>query len=510
MDLTKQNQSQQSHSFSVETVKTIELIPQASALVESMRNIGYTFETAVADLVDNSISAKSTYIHINIGWQDDNPYVCILDDGIGMDREKLIDAMRTGNRSPLDKRDDLDLGRFGLGLKTASFSQCRELTVATKQKGVATVAKWDLDYIAASNHWNLLLLEKIPKIGSLNIEGDNGTLVIWQKIDRLSPHDSPDASKNELNKIIQDLRDHLSLIFHRYLSSEMSAKKFVIKVNGLALCPFNPFNLMNPAGTIEPEEVIEYNDKLIYIQATTLPHHSKTTKDEWDQFSGKDGYFANQGFYIYRNKRLITHGTWFGIIGKTESTKLTRVRIDIDNTCDQDWNLDIKKSKCAPPAIVRRRLKAITERLITQGKRVFTRKGRRLLEDDPFPLWLRLKSEGMISYTLNLEHPSIIHLLSISSDTQQAILKSLLKMIPCSLPIDRIYSDYAQSPEEYSRPRTSENEMRHMVNAIATQLLSTGLLTKEQAIGVISKSELFKENEAMVHDVVINYGGNKS
>lgn len=489
-------------------METIKIMPQASALVESMRNIGYTFETAVADLIDNSISADSSEVCINIGWHEDEPYVCILDNGVGMTKERLIEAMRTGSQSPLESREVGDLGRFGLGLKTASFSQCRELTVATRKMDQESVARWDLDHIAKYNNWELKLFESAPLIGESKIVGKSGTLVLWQKLDRLSPYDSVDGSKVELNKVTQQLRDHLSLIFHRYLSGESPCHKLVIKVNGLKLSPFNPFNMKNPAGTIEPQEIITYDNKTIYIQATTLPHHSKTTKDEWDEYSGMAGYFANQGFYVYRNKRLITHGTWFGIIGKTEATKLTRVRIDIDNTCDQDWNLDIKKSKCAPPAIVRERLKKITERLTSQGKRIYSRKGRQLLEDDPLPLWQRIKSEGQVIYSLNLEHPSILFLLKICTEPQKLLIISLLKMIPSSLPIDRIYSDYARNPEEYSKPSTSDDELREMITAVATQLLSTAKLTKEQTIGVLSKSELFRSNKSMIVNVVGDIEGN--
>lgn len=489
-------------------METIKIMPHASALVESMRNIGYTFETAVADLIDNSISAASTEVCVNIGWHKNEPYVCVLDNGAGMTKERLIEAMRAGSQSPLESREESDLGRFGLGLKTASFSQCRELTVATKKMDKESVAKWDLDHIAKYNNWELKLFKSAPLIGESNIVGKSGTLVIWQKLDRLSPYDSVDGSKVELNKVTQQLRVHLSLIFHRYLSGEPPCCKLVIKVNGLKLIPFNPFNMKNPAGTIEPQEIITYDNKNIYIQATTLPHHSKTTKDEWDEYSGMAGYFANQGFYVYRNMRLITHGTWFGIISKTEATKLTRVRIDIDNTCDQDWNLDIKKSKCAPPAIVRQRLKKITERLTLQGKRIYSRKGRQLLEDDPLPLWQRIKSEGQVTYNINLEHPSILFLLKICTEPQKLLIISLLKMIPSSLPIDRIYSDYARCPEEYSKLATSDDELREMITAVATQLLSTGMLTKEQAIGIISKSELFSSSKGMIVNIVAEIEGN--
>src|SRR5579872_5411751 len=118
--------------------------PDASAMIESLRAFGYDLPTAIADLIDNSISAGAKNVWLNFRWNGPDSFISVADDGCGMSRTTLINAMRAGSRSPLDPRTPADLGRFGLGLKTASFSQCRRLTVASKEKKNSTcIRRWD-------------------------------------------------------------------------------------------------------------------------------------------------------------------------------------------------------------------------------------------------------------------------------------------------------------------------------------------------------------------------------
>lgn len=475
-----------------------------SALVESMRSIGYSIETAVADLIDNSIAACATTIQVSVNWNHGDPFISLRDDGIGMSKEELIHAMRAGSQSPLEARSKEDLGRFGLGLKTASFSQCRCLTVATRRDGQFTAATWDLDLVSSRNRWDLLLNGDISDLGIGDIEISKGTVVIWQKLDRFFPDQDQDSRRHEINNATKELGDHLSLVFHRYLTGEKGISRIEIMVNGYSLKPFEPFNTKNTASIIEPAEIIDYEGKTVRIEAITLPHHSKTSSSEWEEYGGKEGYFANQGFYVYRQKRLITHGTWFGLIKKTETTKLTRVKVDIGNDSDQDWSLDIKKSRCIPPQIVKRRLRTITERLVQGSKRVYSGKGRRLMEDDTIPIWNREKSEGLICYSLNHNHPSILHLLSICTGEQSMLLRSLLNAIPASLPIDRIYSDYSQNPDEYSQQNASEEDIQKLILSAAAQLKSEGALSNEQIIRLLQGSSLFANSVDIIENLVLS------
>lgn len=224
-------------------MKTIFLPPYAPTLIESTRAIGYTIESAIADIIDNSISAMASSIDIFF-YPIEDSYIAILDNGYGMNASELESAMRYGSQNPNDKRVATDLGRFGLGLKTASTSQCRTLTVASKKNGIIEVRRWDIDHIINTKDWSLIILETeeeidtIPHIENL-CELNNGTLVVWQNLDRLK--------NGELNfdrsmcRKMDDVRSHLSLVFHRYLAGEAGLKKLQIKINGAEIDYIDPF-----------------------------------------------------------------------------------------------------------------------------------------------------------------------------------------------------------------------------------------------------------------------------
>ena len=174
--------------------------PRASVLIESMRDIGYSLQTAVSDIIDNSIAAGAKNIEFLADTTSDLPAIGILDDGSGMSDDELLEAMRPGTRSPLEGRPDHDLGRFGLGLKTASFSQCRRLTVLTRKAGTTSCAVWDLDTVAESDEWYVELPDSIADIPWVDRLERNGTLVVWQKLDRLVDPKNEDDRKTLFDK----------------------------------------------------------------------------------------------------------------------------------------------------------------------------------------------------------------------------------------------------------------------------------------------------------------------
>jgi len=191
-----------------------------------MRDIGYSLETALADIIDNSITAQARNIQLFANIDDSDVRIGILDDGEGMTENDLLEAMRPGCRSPLDTRGISDLGRFGLGLKTASFSQCRRLTVVTRRDGDTSAAIWDLDYVAEQDDWLVQIPDDSGELPWVHLLGGNGTLVIWEKMDRLlSEADSVEARPDILRRI-DEARKHLELVFHRFLSGEHGIKRF--------------------------------------------------------------------------------------------------------------------------------------------------------------------------------------------------------------------------------------------------------------------------------------------
>ena len=176
-----------------EACREIDTPPNASALIEGHRDFGYDLKTALADVIDNSISAGATSVKLEVDTSSDDPWLAIVDNGTGMSEEELIEAMRLGSKNPTDARESGDLGRFGLGLKSASFSQCRSLTVLSRKEGVTSCARWDLDHVARRNTWALELLGKNASLSCWrHLEGyANGTVVLWEKLDRLSGGDGP-------------------------------------------------------------------------------------------------------------------------------------------------------------------------------------------------------------------------------------------------------------------------------------------------------------------------------
>lgn len=287
-----------------------ECVPFAPALIESMRSLGYSFSSAIADLLDNSISAKATTIHI-LSEPSDNPSLVIFDDGCGMSAERLYEAMRYGSSNPLEERADDDLGRFGLGLKSASLSQCRKLIVVSKQDGVVSAYSWDLDYVIEKKAWilkgfNENEISSFPKIEMLN-GVDHGTYVYLSEFDRIK--ESTVNISETFSKCLDDMINHLALVFHRFLDESLR-----IYVNGLEIESRDPFLISHKATQRKRESSFYINGEKITLKPYILPHLSKLSQDDMDKVGGKDRLRNDQGFYVYRNKRLIIWGTWFRLL----------------------------------------------------------------------------------------------------------------------------------------------------------------------------------------------------
>ena len=322
-----------------------ESIPFAPALIESMRSLGYSFESAIADLIDNSISANADKIEIFMNPSDD-PYVIIFDNGCGMDEYEIEEAMRYGSKNPLDKRSKNDLGRFGLGLKSASLSQCRKLVVASKRMGKISAYSWDLDYVIDTGSWVVIGYEKeelnqFPQINMLdNVE--SGTYVLLQKFDRIE--ESTNNLEKTMIKHMDSTIDHLSLVFHRFLDEGID-----IYVNNQKIDGRDPFLKNHKKTQLKRTQTFSIDGEKISIKPYILPHINYLTQKDLQKVGGKDQLRNEQGFYVYRNKRLIIWGTWFRLERKDELSKLARIMVDIPNSLDYMWSIDIKKSSANLP-----------------------------------------------------------------------------------------------------------------------------------------------------------------
>ncbi len=319
-------------------------IPDPKNLIHSLRDIGYSLETAMADIIDNSITANASKIDIYVHFDMFDSYIIISDNGSGMSKSELCRAMQLGSFDPLASRNKKDLGRFGLGLKTASFSQSSKLSVISKQETDLIGRYWDLDHIAESKIWEIGLytsnnIRSIPKIEMLS---ETGTMILWEKLDRLIDVKSKRKTEDIFWEKIDSAREHLGLVFHRYITGERGLKKLSITINGDLIQSFDPFE---GAGKYFPDE--EINN--IKIEAFQLPHISKVPIKQYKKLAGKDDYTKSQGFYVYRNSRLLIHGTWFRLAKQSVSSQLARVKIDLPNSEDFAWSIDIKKSRATPP-----------------------------------------------------------------------------------------------------------------------------------------------------------------
>lgn len=428
-------------------------IPSAKNLIHALRDIGYSLETAIADIIDNSISANASVINIYINFDYEKSYLAILDNGIGMDEERLRNAMKLGSFDPLGTRNINDLGRFGLGLKTASFSQASKLIVASKQNNNTYARCWDLDYVTSEEKWEIEVLNnKLESIHEIEKLINTGTLVLWEKLDKIIETNTKRKAEDIFQEKISILRDHLSLVFHRYLSGEPGLKKIEIKINNELIQPFNPFE---GGGKPFPEE--EFNN--IKMQAYLLPHHSKTSYEQYKKLEGKDGYLNSQGFYVYRNSRLLVYGTWFRLIKKTDITKLARVKIDLPNSEDFSWSIDVKKSQAVPPDNIKNELKRTIDRITSQSTRVYTRRGAKISNKDNISFWNEYHHHNKKSYKINLDHPMIYKLLNQLTNDNKNIVKEILNYVEENLPIDTIYSDMSIQPETLNQQHIEKEKL---------------------------------------------------
>ena len=475
--------------------------PRASILIESMRDIGYSLPTAIADVIDNSITARARKVDLLADTQAEYPVIGVLDDGTGMSAAELLDAMRPGTRSPLDARSGEDLGRFGLGLKTASFSQCRRLLVLTRAGGETNSAVWDLDLVAQEEDWVVEFGVDESTVPWSERLGEHGTLVVWEKMDRLGHGKS---HGRDLVRRLDEVSNHLELVFHRFLAGERGLSRVTMTLNGRALEPFDPFHSTHPATVFGPEEVFRHDGQEIRIQPVTLPHHKKVTKEEWDRYGGPEGYVKNQGFYVYRARRLIIHGTWFGLARQSELTKLSRVRIDLPNGMDSDWTVDVKKASAHPPPAVRERLKRVIKRIGEGSRRTYTSRGNRLVEGDRLPVWTRHQDKNRISYGLNLDHPVFSAFRATLNTAQQHEFQRLVDLILATLPVATFFADSSANPQGISTGALDGESFRDLVESAYNALRSTGQ-SQEAVELMMSAAEPYRsrwqEAKQIIHSV---------
>lgn len=434
--------------------KGIPLPPRAGAMIEALRGLGYTTATALADIIDNSITAGACCVSVEFNWQGDDSWIAITDDGCGMIRGTLLNAMRMGGRSPLETRSASDLGRFGLGLKTASFSQARRLTVASRRSGSGiSCLRWDLDKLAQATDdgWHLYEgphagsdvriapLEQLPQ----------GTRVLWERLDRIV---TPGVREQDFLDLIDQVEQHLAMVFHRFI--EEPNPRLKLSINGRLIQAWDPFLSEHPATWSSPESRLPPPTGAVRVQCHVLPHRDRLEENEYEQGGGPEGWTSQQGFYVYRNQRLLLAGGWLGLgrgraWTREESHRLARIRIDITNDSDADWKIDIRKSTARPPANLRRHLMHLAEDTRQRARRVFAHRGipsSRTGSAEIQQAWRTEPLRSGVRYRVDTSHPAVEQVLERAGGLKGDIL-AMLRVLEESIPVQRIWLDTAESKE---------------------------------------------------------------
>ena len=487
--------------------------PRADMLMGSMRSMGYSFEAAIADIIDNSISAKAISIRLLFPSTPlDKLAVAIIDDGIGMSKDTLIEAMRYGSTASEDIRDENDLGRFGLGLKSASLSQCKLLTVVSFFDGQISAFSWNYDYILEKKKWIAQELDQseiadLPYYQEFANQG-KGTLVLWQSFDML--HKSNEGLVfNALHDLKNKLDDYLGLIFHRYLSYP---KKIKISINNHRIKPQDPFLESNPKTTTKKERTIAIRDsfgieRLIAIKPFILPYASDLSESDKKLIGGLENLRSRQGFYVYRNNRLIIWGTWFGMKPRAELTKNARIRVDIPNSLDDIWSINVTKQTASIPKRIQQQLKNTVIQALDISTSKQTHRGRKdNIDDDRDYIWQRYADRNeTFYYTINQESKLFKYVESQMSEYDFSLLLMLLGEIEKNIPLQQMYVDKSNEKVTIEIPDTRLEDVYEMSVSVVDSIHSATNRPYSEIIEDIMKSEPFCNYNEIKSKLIENF-----
>lgn len=457
----------------------LSLPPVAGPFIQSLRSIGYSLESAVADVIDNSISAHATTIDVYTEWRNSDPVLAIMDDGHGMNPDEARSAMQLGAVGPADLRSPEDLGRFGMGLKTASFSQCKSLTLITRKNNSDDWygLRWDLDLVEKENNW---LVEEIAApdcqrlLNEVGFSFPKGTAIIWNTFDRAI---DPTAASGErdYDRRIMALIEHLALTFHRFISGDQVPRKIKLRLNNKPISAKDPFatkpEANRQASTLLSSESIRLGACTVRIKAYLLPHPTNISHTFAKKVSPDGDHHAGQGIYIYRAGRLIVSGGWQRLAKASEANKLARIQVDFGNDADNLWRIDVRKSRVDLPSSLREQLRRVITQCAKKSSTTFTRRAR-MPSVDIEPVWQRIfdRDKSRVHYVLNRKHSALSAILVDLGDADTR--SALITLIESSLPVELIKNDMSATSV------TMQYEPADLINKcteIADQLFKAGI-----------------------------------
>lgn len=487
--------------------------PHAEAMLESLRGLGYTTATALADIIDNSIGAGATEVDIQFQWAGQDSWIRVLDNGAGMDDAELETAMRLGAKDPRSARAATDLGRFGMGLKTASFSQARRLTVASRSvTGQMVCLRWDLDRLSegVTGGWPLFEgahLGSEVRIAPLTTMA-HGTVVLWELMDRIV---TEGFDAQHLIDLSDQVEAHMAMTFHRLLHDG----SLVLRLNGTKVSAWDPFLLGHPGKALETPEYRLLGARNVIVQAHVLPHRDMLKLTEADAAAGPAGWTSQQGFYIYRNRRLLVAGGWLGLgergraWTRDEAHRLARIRLDIPNSADAEWKVNVLKSTASPPVRLRDQLQRIAAEAREKARTVFAHRGRVV----PFThgrsagmpdLWDAVKTRKGTAYRISRQHDLVASLLERAGPLKFDIL-GLLRLVEETVPVQRIWLDTAEDRET---PATGfaaapDDDVRGPLSALFRALVMHTRLTEAEAKERLLRTPPFERHAALIAELTL-------
>lgn len=343
-------------------MSSVEVIPSARRLVKSLRDVGYEFVTAVADLIDNCIEAKAKTVWVDVVWDGENSYVSIADNGEGMALATLKEAMRFGSERDYEGED---LGKFGLGLKTASLSQCERFTVASRSnpsRADINAYCWDVEHVEATNRWEILPVRTADLHEGVrqHLKDTTGTVVVWERLDRILGYKKPDgeSARKQIHAMCRELEDHLAMVFHRFLAGEVRGKRLAIYVNENKVMPWDPFARKEDNTQCLEVKTFKHEGSGgkgdVIVEPFVLPHQSRFSSQEaFNRASGPEKWNKQQGFYVYRADRMIQSGGWSGLRALDEHRKLARIGISFPPKLDDEFKINVAKMRVSLPAALR-------------------------------------------------------------------------------------------------------------------------------------------------------------
>ena len=466
-------------------IKIEEASPNPEYLIKSIAEQGYSLETSLADLMDNSISAKANKIEVLIDFNSEPFKLFLADNGQGMTEEELSKNMQFPSNSPEDSRSNSDLGRFGLGMKTASFSQTRKFTVLSKKKNETKYngRTWDVDFLK-DNGWKIIvnsdeevarLMYQYNQLSSSFLKGfDNykpNTIVIWEGLYKFENYLQKGNRKDSLKREITEVTsDYLALVFHRFMEKDSNPLR--IRINNTIVSPFNPFpEEEKDFRQIEPKQS-SFRSDVIKIEGFVLPSRaiseSKKGLTKWT--TRYRGLMDMEGLYIYRADRIILFGGWNGIVKKAPRLQLARLRVEVGNSVDHLLHLNVAKSQIVVPHELRNAFEDYIGELKIEAEREYYNRGIRKFSgtksQNHLQLFERSYSNRGSILEVNNNFPLVKNLQESLNKKQNSQLNLLIRMINTRVNNIRHVHEEKEFTGIEEKDGVDINELLHTIKAL--------------------------------------------